>query len=52
MFWVMKSVLVNKNQSNQKKSHKTFLKKNLTKKHLVGMYELSFRNQIILHNKL
>ena len=39
-----------------KKKKKSFLffffKKNLTKRYLVGMYELSFRTQIILHNKL
>ena len=38
MFLFEKSVL-----GNKKKSYK---------KHLVGMYELNFRNQIILHNKL
>ena len=45
-FWVIKIV------KSKDKPQNFFFKKNLTRKHLVGMDELSFRNQTILDNKL
>ena len=45
-FWVIKIV------KSKEKPQNVFFRKIFTRKHLVGMDELSLRNQIILDNKL
>ena len=45
-FWVIKICQI------KRKTTKFLKKKKSYQKHLVGMYELSFRNEIILRNEL